>query len=455
MAPASAPRRISERKPRERRVKPIRLALLGCGTVGEGVVRLMRRNAAMFERRLGAPLELAGVADRSLKPIPELGLDKSLIVRDGAALVERPDVDIVIELFGGHEPARTLILKALAAGKDVVTANKALLAENSAEIFGAAAKAGLAVGFEASVGGGVPIIRTLREALAGDRQRAVYGIVNGTCNSILSMMTESGCEFADALREAQRAGLAEADPTLDIEGHDAAHKLCLLVTLAFGVRLEPRDVYTEGISRLTLADIKYARELGYVVKLLAIAKDDDGAIEARVHPTMVPARHLLAGVSGAYNAIYIHGEALGASMYFGLGAGQMPTATAVMADVLETARHRVAGARGAGAHALGYPMPHLKRARVKPMDDVVCEYYLRFMARDQPGVLGAIASILGRNGISIVSVLQQGRGVETTVPVIMRTHEARERNLKRALKAIGRLRMVAGDPAFIRIEERL
>lgn len=454
MAPVRAPRHDQHPNPRKRLVKPMRIALLGCGAVGEGVVRLMRRNAAMFERRLGAPLELAGVADRSLKPNPELGLGKSLIVRDGAALVERPDIDIVVELFGGHEPARTLILKALAAGKDVVTANKALLAEHGAELFSAAARAGLALGFEASVGGGVPIIRTLREALAGDRQRAVYGIVNGTCNAILSMMTEGGREFADALGQARRAGLAEADPTLDIEGHDAAHKLCLLVTLAFGAMLAPRQVYTEGISRLTLADINYARELGYVVKLLAIAKDDDGAIEARVHPTMVPARHPLAGVGGAYNAIYTHGEALGASMYFGLGAGQMPTATAVLADVLEIARHRAAAARGAGAPALGYPMP-LKRARVKPMDDVVCEYYLRFMARDRPGSLGAIASILGRNGISIVSVLQHGRGIETTVPVIMRTHEAPERNLKRALKAIGKLRMVAGDPVFIRIEERL
>jgi homoserine dehydrogenase len=454
MARPRAPRRDIPPAPRKSPVKPIRIALLGCGTVGEGVVRLMRSNAAMFERRLGAPLELAGVADRSLKPIPELGIGRELIVREGAALVVRPDVDIVVELFGGHEPARTLALKALAAGKDVVTANKALLAEHGAEIFGAAAKAGLAVGFEASVGGGVPIIRILREALAGDRQRAVYGIVNGTCNSILSTMTDAGREFADALAAAQRAGLAEADPTLDIDGHDAAHKLCLLVTLAFGVLLEPRKVHTEGIRRLTLADINFARELGYVVKLLAIAKDDDGAIEARVHPTMVPARHLLAGVSGAYNAIFIHGEALGPSMYFGQGAGQMPTATAVMADVLEIARHRAAGARGAGAPALGYPMPHLKRARVKPMDDVVCEYYLRFMARDRPGVLGAIASILGRNGISIVSVLQHGRGVETTVPVIMRTHEAPERNLKRALRAIGGLKMVAGDPVYIRIQER-
>ncbi|HEY2526140.1 MAG TPA: homoserine dehydrogenase, partial [Candidatus Binataceae bacterium] len=231
-------------------MKPVRVALLGCGTVGEGVVKLMRRNAALHQRKLGAPLELVGVADRSLRPIPALGLTARLITRDAAALVVRPDVDIVVELFGGIEPARSLILKSLAAGKDVVTANKALLAGRGEEIFAAAAKAGMAISFEASVGGGVPIIRTLREALAGDRQRAVYGIVNGTCNSILSMMTDSGAEFADALRQAQKDGLAEADPTLDIGGHDAAHKLCLLVTLAFGVLLEPPQVHTEGMSQL-------------------------------------------------------------------------------------------------------------------------------------------------------------------------------------------------------------
>ena len=435
-------------------MKPVRIALLGCGTVGEGVVRLMRRNGAMLERKLGTPIVLAGVADRSLEPDPALGLDASLITRDAAALVARDDVDIVVELFGGREPARSLILAALDAGKDVVTANKALLAEHGPQIFGAAAKRKLAVGFEASVGGGVPIMRTLREALAGDRQRAVYGIVNGTCNSILTMMSEDGAEFADALRDAQQSGLAEADPTLDIEGHDAAHKLCLLVTLAFGVELKPARVHTEGISGVTLADINYARELGYAIKLLAIGKDDNGGIEARVHPTMIPQRHLLASVGGANNAIYIQGEALGASMYFGQGAGQMPTATAVMADILEIARHRMAGARG-GASPLGYPPAMVKPARVKPMDDVLCEYYLRFMARDRPGVLGAIASVLGRNSISIASVIQQGRGAGTVVPVIMRTHEARERNLKKALAEIPRLRMVAGAPAFIRIEEQL
>ncbi|HEY2105424.1 MAG TPA: homoserine dehydrogenase [Candidatus Binataceae bacterium] len=435
-------------------MKAVRIGLLGCGTVGGGVVKLLRRNAAMLSARLGARMELAGVADRSLKPDPLIGLTADLITRDSEALVTRPDIDVVVELFGGIEPAQSLILKALAAGKDIVTANKALLSEHGDRIFKAAVKSGRFVGFEASVGGGIPIIRTLREALAGDRQRAVYGIVNGTCNYILSTMAESGAEFADVLAQAQRSGLAEADPSLDVGGHDAAHKLALLVTLAFGAALKPRQVYTEGITRITLQDLAYAREFGFAVKLLAIAKSEDGAIEARVHPTMVPSRHLLAGVAGAYNAIYIQGEAMGSTMYFGLGAGEMPTATAVVADILEIARMRRAGATEASDHALGYPYSAIKPAKVKPMDRIACQYYLRFMAEDKPGVLGRIASVLGRRKISIAAMIQQGRA-EVSVPVVMRTHESYERDLTLALAEIRRRKIVKAEPVFIRIEERL
>ncbi|MGD0073201.1 MAG: homoserine dehydrogenase [Candidatus Binataceae bacterium] len=433
----------------------MRIGLLGCGTIGGGVIKLLRANGPALARRLGARLELAIIAERRTGLDVALGLDPGLFIKDGAELVARPDVDIVVELFGGEEPARTLILKAIANGKDVVTANKAMLAAHGEQIFRAADKAGRAVGFEASVGGGIPIIRTLRDALAGDRQRAVYGIVNGTCNYILTTMTERGAEFAEVLAEAQKAGLAEADPTLDIDGHDAAHKLCLLVALAFGVMIKPAQVYTEGIRAITQQDIAYARELGFTIKLLAIAKDENGGIEARVHPTMIPRTHLLADVGGAFNAIYIQGEALGSSMYFGRGAGELPTATAVVADIVEIARHRISGSNGARSHPLGLPIAQIKRARVKPMDDVVCEYYLRFMAPDKPGVLGAIASVLGRNGISIASVIQQERNAEVTVPVVMRTHDARERNLKRALAQIRRSRIVRQAPVFIRIEERL
>ncbi len=435
-------------------VEPVRIALLGCGTIGTGVVKLLRHNGEQLAQRLGRPLELAAVVDKLLTPRNPLHIPASLLARDPAEVVARPDIDVVVELFGGVEPARGLILKALAAGKDVVTANKLMLAEHGEEIFRAAAKAGVGVGFEASVGGGIPIIRTLREALAGDRQYAVYGIVNGTCNSILTTMSEHEVEFDAALKQAQQQGLAEANPALDVEGHDTAHKLCLLVGLAFGAWLTPPEVHTEGITHVTQADIRFARELGYTIKLLAIAKNDDGAIEARVHPTMVPARHVLASVGGAFNAIYIHGEALGSTMYLGLGAGQMPTATAVVADIVDLARERLAGA-AMRSNPLGYPVSFIKRARVKPMADVICEYYLRFMAEDKPGVLGRIASVLGRNHISIASVIQQERDVARTVPVIMRTHEAREKNLMRALKEISRQRIVETAPAFIRIEERL
>lgn len=436
-------------------MKTVRIGLLGCGTVGGGVVKLLRRNSAMLSAKLGAKLELAAVADRSLKPDPALGLTAELITRDAHGLVTRPDIDVVVELFGGYEPAQSLILAALEAGKDVVTANKALLAEHGDRIFKTAAKYGRFIGFEASVGGGVPIIRTLREALAADRHLAVYGIVNGTCNYILSTMAESGAEFGDVLAAAQRSGLAEADPSLDVGGHDAAHKLSLLIVLAFGVALKPRQVHTEGITRVTLQDIGYARELGFTVKLLAIAKSEDGAIEARVHPTMVPSRHLLASVGGAYNAIYIQGEALGSTMYFGLGAGEMPTATAVVADILEGARMRLAAPNSPQDHALGYPFVRIKAAKIRPMDRVVCEYYLRFMAEDKPGVLGRIASVLGRHKISMASVIQQERAPQVTVPVVMRTHECEERNLKLALAEIRRRKIVKAEPVFIRIEERL
>ncbi|MGH7814943.1 MAG: homoserine dehydrogenase [Candidatus Binataceae bacterium] len=432
----------------------MRVALLGCGTVGGGVATLLRRNASLYARKLGAPIELAGVAELRLALTRKLGIPDRLVTRDTEGLATRPDIDIVVELFGGYEPARTLILKALAAGKDVVTANKAMLAKHGAEVFRAAEARGLTVGFEASVGGGIPIIRTLRDALAGDRNRAVYGIVNGTCNSILTTMSEREIEFSAALTDAQNNGLAEANPALDVEGHDSAHKLCLLAALAFGAMVKPAQVHTEGITRITQADIAYARELGYAIKLLAIAKEDGGAIEARVHPTMIPLRHILAGVGGAYNAIYIHGEALGATMYSGLGAGRMPTATAIVADILDLARHRIA-ASSARPFALGLPLKLIKPARVKPMGGVVCEYYLRFAARDKPGVLGAIATVLGRSGLSIASVIQKERAAARTVPIIMRTHQAPERNLRSALAEIRRRRIVNAPPVFLRIEERL
>ncbi|MGH7897238.1 MAG: homoserine dehydrogenase, partial [Candidatus Binatia bacterium] len=305
-----------------------------------------------------------------------------------------------------------------------------------------------------SVGGGVPIIRVLREALAGDRNRAIYGIVNGTCNSILTAMSDRGVEFHDALAEAQAAGLAEADPSLDVDGTDTAQKLSLLVALAFGALCPVESIPTEGIRRVGQLDVGFARELGYVIKLLAIAKDDGKRIEARVHPTMIPRSHLLADVRGAFNAIHIQGEALGPSMYVAPGAGMLPTATSVMSDIVEIAEARLRS-HADPAPPLGIRWDELRRGKARAIGGLECEYYLRFLVLDRPGVLGRIAGILGRHDISIASVIQKDRKKGTSVPIVIRTHEAVERNLGRALTEIGRLSAVSGKPVFVRIEDRL
>jgi len=379
-----------------------------------------------------------------------VAVDRSLLTTDVESVVRDPAIDIVVELIGGIEPARSLVLEAIAAGKDVVTANKALLAKHGREVFQAAERKGVRLGFEGSVAGGVPIIRILREALAGDRNRAIYGIVNGTCNSILTAMTEDGREFPEALADAQAAGLAEADPSLDVDGIDAAQKLSLLVMLGFGAVFPASEIYAEGIRGITQLDIGFARELGYVIKLLAIAKDDGRSVEARVHPTMIRRGDLLADVRGAFNAIHIEGEALGPSTYVGLGAGMLPTATSVTGDVIEIARERVLGARSTTA-PLGLPWKALRKGRMKSIGALECEYYLRFLVADRPGVLGRIAGILGRHRISIASVIQKDRDRKASVPIVIRTHEALERNMRAALEEIGSFSVVRGKPVSIRI----
>jgi homoserine dehydrogenase len=407
-----------------------------------------------IRQKLGCSVRLARIADLDLRTDRGVRVDRRLLTTDARELIADPVVDIVVELIGGYEPARQFVLAALRAGKSVVTANKALLAVHGAEIFAEAERLGVDLGFEASVGGGIPIIRTLKEGLAGDRTRAVYGIVNGTSNYVLSTMTREGHEFADVLRDAQREGLAEADPTYDVDGTDAAHKLTLLATLAFGVQAKFRDVYTEGIQHIEPMDIEFARELGYTIKLLAIAKDHGDAIETRVHPTMIPQRHVLADVGGAYNAIYVQGDALGSSMYFGLGAGMMPTATAVVGDIMEIARGRERGVSGR-VPPLGHPWQMLRRAATRPMGDITSEFYLRFMAIDRPGVLARIAGLLGNERISIASVIQKERKRGTTVPLVILTHASLERSLRKALTGIARLRVVRGRPVILRIEEHL
>jgi homoserine dehydrogenase len=371
------------------------------------------------------------------------------LTTDAAQAIDDPSVQIVIELIGGLEPARTFILRALQAGKHVVTANKALLAHHGTELFEEARRNRVMLGFEAAVAGGIPLIRAVKDGLVANRVRSAFGIVNGTCNYILSKMTDEGRDFAEVLKEAQAHGYAEADPTLDIEGLDSAHKLQILATLAFRTGVDLKDIYTEGITRVGQQDVVNAAELGYRIKLLAIAKASDGALEVRVNPTMIPARSPLAAVSGVFNAVFITGDNVGDLMFYGRGAGQLPTASAVWSDAIEIAR-RVAH----GIPALDTDLPSIGRhpLPLRPVEDIRTAYYLRVMAVDRPGTLAQVAGILGRHDISLVSVLQKARARHEAVPVVMMTHEARERDMRAALAAIDTLPVVASPTTMIRVE---
>jgi len=449
-----ASRRRARPRERETSAPPIRVGLLGFGTIGTGVLTLLRSHRAEIARRAGRPIDVVAIADLDTKTDRGVPAAPARLTPDAASVLNDPGIDVVIELIGGYEPARRFVLAAIAAGKDVVTANKALLAVHGEEIVAAAETQGVRLGFEASVGGGIPILRTLKEGLPGDKTTAVYGIVNGTCNHILTTMTREGRGFDDVLAEAQKLGLAEANPATDVDGIDSAHKLALLATLAFGVQPRFKDIPTEGIRRIDAIDIAFARELGYTIKLLAIAKDGRDAFEARVHPTMIPNGHLLADVGGAFNAIFVRGAALGPTMYYGQGAGSLPTATAVIADLIAATRDRAIGA-GVRVPPWGVPQRALRDLPVAPLAALESEYYLRFMATDRPGVLARIAGVLGRFDISIAAVIQRDRRAGTTVPIVIRTHRARERDLARARKAIDALTTVRGTPVAIRIEEQL
>ncbi|HUF91538.1 MAG TPA: homoserine dehydrogenase [Candidatus Limnocylindria bacterium] len=431
-------------------MKTVRLGLLGLGTVGAGVVKLLESQRAMLEERAGCRLALVAVADTDFtRPRDGLDLRTLPMTSDAARVLTDPEVDIVIELVGGLEPARTFILKALAAGKHVVTANKALLAHHGAELYEEARRRSVTLGFEAAVAGGIPLIRSVKDGLVANRVLSLAGIVNGTCNYILSKMTDEGLDFSMVLKEAQAHGYAEADPALDIEGMDSAHKLQILVSIAFRTFVDLKDIHTEGITRVSAQDIDFARALGYRIKLLAIAKASDGGVEARVHPTMIPASSPLAAVSGVFNAVFLTGDAVGDLMFYGRGAGQMPTASAVWSDALEIAR-RIA--HGIPALALELPSVAPSALPLRPMKTIRCCYYLRVMALDRPGVLSRVAGILGDNDISIANVIQKGRGTSEAVPVVMLTHEARERNMRAALAAIDRMPDVAAATTMIRVE---
>jgi homoserine dehydrogenase len=433
-------------------VNDVRIGLLGLGTVGAGVVKILQTRADMLQERAGARLTVAAIADTDLtRPREGLDLHALPMVGDAAQVLDDPSIQVVVELVGGLEPARTFILRALAAGKHVVTANKALLAHHGAELYEAARQRGVALAFEAAVAGGIPLIRAVKEGLVANRVLSLAGIVNGTCNYVLSKMTNEGLDFSLVLKEAQAQGYAEADPTLDIEGMDSAHKLQILVALAFRTFVPLEAIHTEGITRVTAQDIEYARELGYRIKLLAIAKASEGGagVEARVHPTMIPAASPLAAVSGVFNAVFLTGDAVGDLMFYGRGAGQLPTASAVVSDVLEIARRL---AHGVPALALELPAVGRRPLPLTPMEAIRCAYYLRVMVQDRPGVLSRVAGILGDNDISIANVIQKGRGTREAVPVVMLTHEARERDMRAALATIDRLPDVATATTMIRVE---
>jgi homoserine dehydrogenase len=433
--------------------RPIGVGLVGFGTVGAGVVRLLLEHRDLVDERLGFPLRLRAIADIDLerdRGVPTSGLR---MLRDWRELAADPEIDLVIELVGGTGIARQIALGALDQGRGLITANKALLAHHGAELFERAAARGTDVAFEASVGGTIPVLRALREGLCADRVTSLAGIVNGTCNSILSAMDEDGEPYEVCLKHAQELGLAEADPSFDVNGTDSTHKLAILLALAFGVHAAPDEIHTEGIARVAPLDVEYARRFGLKIKLLALAKDRPGGVEARVHPTMIPARSVLAGVSGAMNAIEIRGRFSGPTLYYGAGAGSLPTASAVVADLMELARARRRGAVGR-VPPLG--TPKLRRASLVRAQDLEGEYYLRFSALDRPGVLGRLAGALGARGISIASLEQPDRHEALAVPVVMTTHVAREGALRAALEEIEAPGDVTTAPTqVIRIEREL
>ena len=427
----------------------IGLGLLGFGTVGAGVVEALQRNVDLLAARTGVRLVLRGIADLDLERDRGVQVDRAILTRDAASVIQNPAVAIVIELIGGVGIARTLVEKALAAGKPVVTANKKLLAEHGATLFALADRQGVDLCFEASVGGGIPIIRALREGLIGNHIQGICGILNGTCNYILTRMEKEGLPFDQVLREAQAAGYAEAEPSLDIDGHDTAHKAAILATLAYGHCLPANSAQVEGIRGLAREDIQYAAELGYRIKLLALIKHQAGEITVRVHPTLVPRTHLLASVDGVFNAVLVSGDIVGDTLYYGRGAGRLPTASAVISDVADLAV-TLAGGRKRRLPGLGQPGA---APRMGEVEDLASRYYLRLTLLDQPGVLARVAQVLGQHRISIASVLQKESRDGGHVPVVFITHTARERDLRAALAELDRLPEAGAPTVRYRMED--
>jgi len=433
-------------------MKPINVGLLGLGTVGGGTLTVLRRNAEEIARRAGREIRVVRAAVRDLEKAKALAGDLPLTTNP-FDVVDDPNIDIVVELIGGLEPARELVLQAIANGKHVVTANKHLIAKYGNEIFAAAQAKGVMVAFEAAVAGGIPIIKALREGLSANRIEWLAGIINGTSNFILTEMRDKGAAFDDVLKEAQRLGYAEADPTFDIEGIDAAHKLTILSAIAFGIPMQFDSAYTEGISKLTREDVQYAEELGYRIKLLGIARRAENGIELRVHPTLIPERRLIANVDGAMNAVLVKGDAVGPTLYYGAGAGAEPTASAVVADLVDVTRLHTADPHHRVPH-LAFQPDQLADTPILPMDEVRTAYYLRLAAFDRPGVLADITRILADSNISIDAMVQKEPAEgEEQATIILLTHITVEKNVNAAIAKIEALDTVAGKVMRIRLEE--
>ena len=434
-------------------MKPIKVGLLGIGTVGGGTWAVLARNREEISRRAGRDIRISVVADKETAKAKKLTGGKARVTADAFEAVRDPDIDIVIELIGGTTTARELVLAAVESGKHVVTANKALLAIHGNEIFAAAQKKGVMVAFEGAVAGGIPIIKALREGLSANRIEWIAGIINGTSNFILSEMRDKGLPFATVLKEAQKRGYAEADPTFDIEGVDTGHKLTIMAAIAFGIPMQFDKCYKEGIARLTEGDIRYAEQLGYRIKLLGITKRTAQGIELRVHPTLIPAKRLIANVEGVMNAVLVKGDAVGPTMYYGAGAGAEPTGSAVVADLVDVTRLHTADPEQRVPH-LAFQPDRMSSLKVLPMDEVVTSYYLRMQVEDRPGVLADISRILADASISINAMVQRepAKG-EKQVDIIMLTHQTREKSINTAIGKIEKLPVVTGKITRIRLEE--
>lgn len=437
-------------------MKKVNFGVIGFGTVGSGVVKLYLDNINEIKKRLDFDLNLKVIAEKTKKSKEGVKVPKSIkITNDAMDIINDPEIDIVVELVGGKTFAKDFIISAIKKGKHIVTANKALLAEYGDEIFDLCEENKVEIGYEASVAGVIPIIRSIKESLAGDNIESIYGIINGTCNYILTKMSEEGKEFNEVLKEAQQKGYAEADPTLDIDGFDAGHKIAILTSLAFGKKVSFKDIYIEGIRNITNLDIKFASHFGYTLKLLGISKKRGENVEVRLHPTLIPKNHPLASVRMEYNAVFVKGYASGSILLYGKGAGMMPTASAVMGDIISIARNISKGSSLIVPNR-GYIPKFIEPARIVDINDVEIKYFIRLMVVDKPGILAAISGILGKKKISIASVMQEGRNEEGgAVPLVIITHETQEKKLRDALLEIEKLNITFDKPIFIRIEDNL